>query len=176
MIDSLKSWGTKPQYSGLGFIFLHEPKKDIRWNFYCPDLTPVEVKDYHTHRIKFESQIIKGALINEVCKWKPQHESEYHLIETNCVLPHFRNNVIHDGVAIQNYGQYYLPAGAWYISESDTFHRVRCPEQTITKLKIFGKDTQNNLTIRNKNKAFRCPLKDFVKPEKELWEVLRTFF
>ena len=46
MIDELKTWGVTPEYSGLGFIFLHEPSKKVRWNFYCPDLTPVEVNDY----------------------------------------------------------------------------------------------------------------------------------
>jgi len=53
---------------------------------------------------------------------------------------------------------------------------VKCPEQTITRLHIFDKETKNNLTIRRKDKPFRCPLQDFKKSEKECWEIIRTFF
>ena len=88
MIDELKTWGVTPEYSGLGFIFLHEPSKKVRWNFYCPDLTPVEVNDFHTHRIRFESQIIKGLLVNEVVKAKRVEDSVFQIVETNCVHPH----------------------------------------------------------------------------------------
>lgn len=176
MIDELKSWGVKPELSGLGFIFLHEPNKEIRWNFYCPDLTPVKVPDYHTHRIKFESQIIKGALINEVVRWKPVQESAFHIVETNCVNPDFKPKTVKENIMVIPDGRYYLPAGAWYISEPGTFHRVKCPVQTITKLHILDKKTDNNLTIRNKKEPFSCPLQDFKMPEKECWEIIRTFF
>ena len=176
MIDELKSWGVKPEYSGLGFIFLHESNKQVRWNFYCPDLTPVEVNDFHTHRIRFESQIIRGRLVNEVCKWERSANSSLQIVETNCIHPHFRRNVIEESIHITPDGTYSLPAGAWYISEADTFHRVKCPEQTITRLHIFDKETRNNLTIRRKDKPFRCPLQDFKKSEKECWEIIRTFF
>ena len=176
MIDELKTWGVIPEYSGLGFIFLHEPNKKVRWNFYCPDLTPVEVPDFHNHRIKFESQIIRGGLINEVVQWKPAKDSPLQIVETNCVNPHHRRDVIEDSISIFHDGEYYLPAGAWYTSEAYTFHRVKVLEQSITKLHIIENKTKNNLTIRDKNKPFRCPLKDFQKPEKECWEIIRTFF
>lgn len=172
MIDKLRKWGTKPQYSGLGFIFIHEPDRKTRWNFYCPKLTPVEVDDFHTHRIKFESEIIQGMLINEVCKWK--HGGNLQIVETNCISS-IENKVIEDEVAIYPDGEYHIPAGGWYISEADTFHRVRCPIKTITRLHILDRETENNLTIRSKKKAFRCPLKDFQRPENELWEILREF-
>ena len=176
MIDELKSWGAKPTYSGLGFIFVHESNKQIRWNFYCPDLTPVEVNDFHTHRIKFESQIIRGRLINEVCKWQKSENSLLQIVETNCIHPHFESSVTEENIKIRLDGKYSLPAGAWYISEADTFHRVVCPEKTITRLHILDKETKNNLTIKRKDKPFVCPLQDFKKHEKECWEILRTFF
>ena len=177
MIDELKSWGTKPTFSGLGFVFIQESNKQFRWNFYCPDLTPVEAPDFHTHRIKFESQIVRGRLINEVCKWEKSENYEHHkLVETNCIHPHFEPSVAEENIKIRPDGKYSLPAGAWYISEADTFHRVVCPEKTITRLHILGKETKTNLTIKRKDKPFVCPLQDFKKPEKECWEIIRTFF
>lgn len=177
MIDELKSWGTKPTFSGLGFVFIQESNKQFRWNFYCPDLTPVEAPDFHTHRIKFESQIVRGQLINEVCKWEKSENYQHHkLVETNCINPHFEPSVAEENIKIRLDGKYSLPAGAWYISEADTFHRVMCPEKTITRLHILGKETKTNLTIKRKDKPFVCPLQDFKKSEKECWEIIRTFF
>ena len=177
MIDELKSWGTKPTFSGLGFVFIQESNKQFRWNFYCPDLTPVEAPDFHTHRIKFESQIVRGLLINEVCKWEKSENYQPHkLVETNCINPHFEPSVAEENIKIRLDGKYSLPAGAWYISEADTFHRVMCPEKTITRLHILGKETKTNLTIKRKDQPFVCPLQDFKKPEKECWEIIRTFF
>tara|TARA_Y100000385_G_C12941701_1_gene571382 strand:+ start:394 stop:927 length:534 start_codon:yes stop_codon:yes gene_type:complete len=177
MIDELKSWGTKPTFSGLGFVFIQESNKQFRWNFYCPDLTPVEAPDFHTHRIKFESQIVRGLLINEVCKWEKSENYQPHkLVETNCINPHFEPSVAEENIKVRLDGKYSLPAGAWYISEADTFHRVMCPEKTITRLHILGKETKTNLTIKRKDQPFVCPLQDFKKPEKECWEIIRTFF
>lgn len=176
MIDEMMKWGKAPVNNGLGFIFIHEPNTKVRWNFYDPDLTPVMVPDYHTHRIEFESRIIKGGLHQQIVDVHPVNsETDLHLLETSCITGKLKG-VVKENVKVSLKHYSYHPVNSWYITKPMCYHRVWVQEPTITRVTILHKDSDYNYTVKSKKKKFDCPLNDYKKSERECWEIIRTFF
>lgn len=170
-VDYLKSFESKPNWFGLGFIQL-KITPDTRLHFWHPELladTPEE--DLHDHRYRFTSSILVGELTHEEWMVNENPEGDHEVVQVSCKPgQEAPPTPLKRGLLVPG-SSYTMVAGSRYTFSEHGFHRINATRAvTFLERGPVVKDYAN--VIKPVEGASVCPFERKIE-EDILWECIR---
>lgn len=170
-LKSLKAIG-EPHYFGLGFIQFKINQTE-RLHFYHPEIMPIlDEEEIHNHRYEFESTVLKGSLFNEIYTFERLCFADYGLYEVSCKKedagkePH----MLYDGIP-EFICSFEVSKGNKYKLSTQSFHRIKYHEPTITHLKRGNIVSDYARIIKKQDAPTVCPFSKQMEQE-EIWNII----